>query len=107
MRDNSFIVNCYVRAEWQVNKTVDISLFIIDDLMIGSRAKFEAMLKDYQVYVLRIWQDGNTDPRMRLSLEDTHTGKQKGFGSPKALVDYLEGMLADSKSRVDGVMLKG
>lgn len=44
----------------------------------------------YFSYLLRVWLAGDRDqPHWHASLEDTHTGERKGFGSLVALCEYL------------------
>lgn len=50
----------------------------------------------YYSYLLRIWEvDGAETPIWRASLEDPHTGEQKGFAD-------LESLFAFLRERADG-----
>lgn len=46
--------------------------------------------KDYQIFVLRVWQDNEATTDARCSLEDTQTGKRIGFPDLEALGAYLQ-----------------
>ncbi len=52
---------------------------------------------DNRSFLLRVWIE-ETDRRLwRFSLEDTFTGKRKGFASLKDLCAYLEELIESSK----------
>jgi len=44
----------------------------------------------YCSFLLRIWVEPNEDNMWRFSLEDTRTGRRKGFASLKKMIQYLE-----------------
>jgi len=44
---------------------------------------------DYFAYLVRFWRSGPGQP-WRVSLEDPHTGEQRGFGSLEALLVFLK-----------------
>jgi hypothetical protein len=56
----------------------------------------------YYSYLLRVWLAGDSDqPHWRASLEDTHTGERRGFGSLEALCEYLHrrtGLIGENKN---------
>ena len=47
--------------------------------------------------MLRIWIEPGDDEKWRFSLEDTRTGKRKGFASLKNMFAYLEERTLDKK----------
>jgi hypothetical protein len=44
---------------------------------------------DYRSFMLRIWIEQTNGEKWRFSLEDTRTGKRKGFASINKLKAYL------------------
>jgi hypothetical protein len=47
----------------------------------------------YRSFILRMWIEPTDDRRWRFSLEDTNTGKLKGFGSLEKLFSYLKELI--------------
>ncbi len=48
----------------------------------------------YHMLVLCLWQEsGGAEPIWRFSLESLHTTDRRGFGSLKALIDYLQALM--------------
>ena len=45
---------------------------------------------DYRSFLLRIWIEQTDGNKWRYSLEDTRTGKRKGFATLEKLIVYLE-----------------
>ena len=45
---------------------------------------------DYRSFMLRIWIEQTNGEKWRFSLEDTRTGKRKGFASINQLKAYLD-----------------
>lgn len=45
---------------------------------------------DNRSFMLRIWIEQTNGEKWRFSLEDTHTGKRKGFASINQLKAYLD-----------------
>ena len=45
---------------------------------------------DYRSFMLRIWIEQTNGEKWRFSLEDTQTGKRKGFATLEKLIVYLE-----------------
>ena len=43
----------------------------------------------YQVFMLRVWRDGEDKAATRFSIEDTKTGERLGFATLDELVEYL------------------
>ncbi len=51
----------------------------------------------YLSFMLRLWLvDGSGAPAWRASLEDAHTGRCYGFGSPEALFAFLAELIQAS-----------
>ncbi len=49
----------------------------------------------YHAYILRLWQEGpDAEQGWRFSLEDTRTGRRRGFGSLAALIVHLQQIIA-------------
>lgn len=44
----------------------------------------------YRSFLLRLWIEQTNGEKWRYSLEDTRTGKRKGFTSVEKLIVYLE-----------------
>ena len=44
----------------------------------------------YRSFMLRIWIEQTDGNKWRFSLEDTRTGKRRGFASAEKLIVYLE-----------------
>ena len=55
----------------------------------------------YHAYLLRVWSESDQErrPTWRFVLVDSQTGKQHGFHSLDALVDYLR-LLTEGSSEV-------
>jgi len=51
---------------------------------------------DYCSFMLRLWIEKTNGEKWRFSLEDTHTGKRKGFASVDKLIAYLEEITNES-----------
>ena len=51
----------------------------------------------YCSYLLRIWIEPTDGEQWRFSLEDTRTGKRKGFACLKNMFAYLEERTMDKK----------
>jgi len=51
--------------------------------------------RDYVAYLLRLWREkGGKSTQWRASLQDPHTGENKGFASLGALFAYLRRVVA-------------
>jgi len=46
----------------------------------------------YRSFMLRLWTEQANGNNWRFSLEDTQTGKRRGFASQEKLIKYLEEM---------------
>lgn len=53
---------------------------------------------DYRSFMLRLWIEKTNGEKWRYSLEDTHTGKRKGFASVDKLISYLEEITNESQN---------
>jgi hypothetical protein len=53
---------------------------------------------DYRSFMLRLWIEKTNGEKWRYSLEDTHTGKRKGFASVDKLIAYLEEITNESQN---------
>ena len=51
----------------------------------------------YRSFLLRLWIEHTNGNNWRFSLEDTHTGKRKGFASVEKLIAYLEELISESQ----------
>jgi len=51
---------------------------------------------DYRSFLLRIWIERTNSEKWRYSLEDTRTGKRKGFASIEKLITYLNELRSDA-----------
>jgi hypothetical protein len=52
--------------------------------------------RDYAAYLLRLWREkGGESTQWRASLQDPHTGENKGFASLGALFAYLRRVVAE------------
>ncbi len=61
---------------------------IINPLGVMSREK--GVANDYQIFVLRMWDEiGNETRKVRLSVENTHTGQRKGFTDWEQMTQFL------------------
>ncbi|MGB2963204.1 MAG: hypothetical protein WBB69_04385 [Anaerolineales bacterium] len=50
---------------------------------------------NYQSFILRLWIEETDGKKWRFSLEDTSTGKRKGFASLEKLFGYLKEITQD------------
>lgn len=54
----------------------------------------------YVAYLLRLWQVNTTESTVwRASLEDPHTGEQKGFADLESLLSFLKKQTDDAVER--------
>ena len=51
----------------------------------------------YRAFLLRLWIEHTNGNKWYFSLEDTQTGKRKGFASVEKLVAYLEELISESQ----------
>jgi len=51
---------------------------------------------DYRAYLLRFWREGAESP-WRASLENPHTGEQRGFANLEQLFAYLQEQTASAE----------
>ena len=54
----------------------------------------------YCSYLLRIWVEPGDGDQWRFSLEETRTGKRKGFASFAKMVAYLAELTVDQEKRL-------
>jgi len=52
----------------------------------------------YRSFMLRFWIEQTNGDNWRFSLEDTHTGKRKGFARPIKLIAYLDELTSDARN---------
>ena len=52
---------------------------------------------DYHSFLLRIWIEQTNGNKWRFSLEDTRTGKRKGFASINKLKAYLDEITSEAQ----------
>jgi hypothetical protein len=57
--------------------------------------------RDYQAYLLRLWRvNTGRGTGWHASLEDSHTGKRKGFADLKGLLTFLEEQCPNSTNQL-------
>ena len=57
--------------------------------------------RHYMAYLVRLWQvNGEGQPAWRASIEDPHTGEQRGFASLENLVAFLREQMEETSSRI-------
>jgi hypothetical protein len=61
----------------------------------------------YCSFLLRIWVEPVDGERWRFSLENTSTGKRKGFASLKNMCDYLALLTVDPENQSSEQQLSG
>jgi hypothetical protein len=72
-----------------------------DDAAAGTRPR-SAPLR-YRTYLLRVWEERAEETSRavyRLSLEDAHTHRRRGFDRPERLLAHLQGLI--DEMRLDG-----
>lgn len=50
----------------------------------------------YTIYLLRFWLNRSTEPAFYFSLQDPHTGVQRGFATLEELMIFLQQEIAPS-----------
>jgi len=56
-------------------------------------------MANYEVYMLRIWKEGQSNQSKRLTLENTKTGSRVGFTEWDKLVAFLDKKTNQSSER--------
>ena len=69
---------------------------------MGEQAGGKGEQPDYQSYLLRLWRVDEGQDGWRVSLESTHTGERRGFGTLEAMLDFLRRQLAARSERSRG-----
>ena len=54
---------------------------------------------DYHSFLLRLWIERENDGKWRFSLEDTRTGKRKGFANIEKLIVYLKEIIKNENAK--------
>jgi mannose-6-phosphate isomerase-like protein (cupin superfamily) len=57
----------------------------------------------YQTFVLRVWQEGETDTGWRCSLENPHTGSRIGFRDFESLIPFLQHWTHSQEDRMPAI----
>jgi len=52
----------------------------------------------YRSFMLRLWIEQSNGNNWRFSLEDTQTGKRRGFASLIKLITYLDELTSDARN---------